>query len=207
MSADNMNLDVSDKPSKGGGNLFFAIIKLFIFFVLLCFVVEITRKFLIEARVANGFTLTTLLYAITSCFLFSAFIADLTGLYKTIQMFFFRSAFASYIVPFLMILTGLACFVIPKIFKMPFSPDAFVFAGGFIFICHLMYVAQETRGGNFSEFAHYLFIFSIIYTINLLLLGAYFNAAFKFNIARVAVDGVTDGAMLLRNIFSQLFGR
>ena len=69
----------------------------------------------------------------------------------------------------------------------------------------MIYIASETKGNSFPEFINYLFLLSLLYIINIVFLGLYLNAAFKFKIFRVLVDGVAAGAELIQSIFLQMF--
>ena len=183
-------------------NYIFTFVKFFLFLFLFCFLAEITRRFLYSGGALN---VGVFIASIFSCFVCYTFVADLNPLYKNVQMFFFRTTFVSYLVPFILLIVGIGGFIIPKIFNVPLNENLFVFCGGFIFTAHMIYIASETKGNSFPEFINYLFLLSLLYIINIVFLGLYLNAAFKFKIFRVLVDGVAAGAELIQSIFLQMF--
>ena len=186
-------------------NYLFTFVKFFLFVVLFCFLIEMTREFLIEARSQGGLNVNLLLVSVFSCLFSYIFIADLNDPYKQVQMFFFRSPVVSYLAPFVLVAAGLICFIISRIFNVKIDRGVFVFFGGFIFTAHLIYIAKETKGKTFIESINYLFTLSVFYLLNLVLLGVYMNAILRFRIGRVAAEGVRDGAVLIQTVFTRLF--
>jgi hypothetical protein len=110
------------------------------------------------------------------------------------------------VVPSFLIVLGLGFFLIPKIFNLNFDKNLFLFLGGFILISHLIFIARDLKKGSFSGFINYLFIFSILYIINLLLFSIYLNIAFKIDLAKILIEGSKDGAFLIKNLFNQISG-
>jgi hypothetical protein len=184
-------------------NYIFTFVKCILFVILFCFLVELTRDFWREMGSRERFDLRMLVFSVLFCFAFYTFCVDLNDVYKKIQNFFFRSTFFSLVFPSLLIVLGLAYLLLPKIFSLPFNRDIFIFSGGFAFTVHLIFTARETKGYSFSAFIHYLFIFSILYMLNLMLLGLYFSIAFKVHVGRIVLSGAKDGAILLQNIFTR----
>ncbi len=90
----------------------------------------------------------------------------------------------------------------PKIFHFDFDRNIFVFMGGFLLTSHLVFVARETKGTTFTDFVNYLFMFSILYIINLLIFSTYLTVAFEVDSAKIVVSGLNGGAILIRNLFT-----
>lgn len=190
----------------GKPNYFFTIIKFFLFLIIICFLASINREFLRAIKAAHGLRLDIFFISILSAFAFYTFVVDLNNFYKKVQQFFFHGSFLAYLLPSFLILMGLGYFLIPKIFNVTFDRDTFVFLGGFVFTIHLIYIARDTRGTSFAGFINYLFNFSILYVVNLLFFILYLMAAFdKLHVFKIAVDGLKGGALLIQDIFSQIF--
>jgi hypothetical protein len=202
LAAGSANSSSTKGASKG--NFFIALIKGFLFLLIFCFALAITQEFSKELNGVKGLQREILLGAMLAAFLFYTFIADLNEVYKKIQNFFYHGTFLAQFIPSLFILLGVGYFVLPKIFHLDFNKDIFVFSGGFVLMCHLIYVARETRGTNFSGFMHYFFIFSILYLINLILFGAYLKIAFDFALGKTLLYGSKAGAILIKSLFTKI---
>ncbi|GEM_PF-904028 len=191
------------KSSKS--NYFFTIVKLFLFLLIFSFLVAMSREFFHNIKSLKDFNLDLFFISILSCFVFYIFFASLNGIYKTIQNFFFHSSQFGLFIPTLLILLGIGYYIIPKVFNVDFNRDVFLFAGGFILIAHLIYIANETKGATFSDFINYLFIFSILYIINLIIFEAYLRIAFNIDISKINIDGARGGATIIKDMFLQIF--
>jgi len=185
-------------------NSFFTLIKFFLFLIIFCFVVAISKEFFKEIRAQEGLNINILFFSALSAFSFYTFLVDLNGIYKKIQNFFFHSSFLSYLVPSFLILLSLGYFILPKAFNLEIDKGIFIFLGGFVFTSHLIFIARESKGKNFASVINYLFNFSILYIINLLLLGVYLTAAFEINLGEILIEGLTGGALLIKNLFTQI---
>jgi hypothetical protein len=186
-------------------SLFFTIIKFFLFLIIFCFLVSFTREFIKAAKSAKDLGSSIIFVSMLSTFMFYAFLVDLNELYKKIQQFFFHASQVAHFVPALLILAGILYFVLPKVFHYDFDKKPFAFLGGFILMCHLIYVARDTKGNTFADFVSYLFMFSIIYIISLLVFSIYLTVAFELDLAKFTITGLKGGAVLIRNLFMQLF--
>lgn len=182
-------------------NYVFTLGKLVLFLILFCFVVELTRELWQELKTRESFNLNILVISILSSFAFYTFCTDLNHYYRHIQKFFFRSSFFSLLFPSVLIGLSLGYFLLPKIMNVAYNKDLFIFLGGVAFTTHLTLIARETRGRNFTTFANYLFIFSILYILNLILLGVYFKIGFNVHLGKVIVGGVRDGFELINSLF------
>jgi len=186
-------------------NYIFTLIKLALFLIILCFLVALTKGFWKEVKTNDIFDVRVLIISMLSAFSFYVFIADLNRFYKGIQKFFFHSTFFAYLVPSVLVLTGIGYFFLPRIFDIAFNRDAFVFIGGFTLTGHMIFVARGNQGHNFPTVINYLFIFSILYILNLLLFSVYLRVGFHINIGAIISGGMKSGASLIQNIAVQAF--
>jgi len=184
-------------------NYIFALIKFVLFLIIFCFLVEVTKEFWREIRIKENFDIAILVLSLLSCFGFYAFVVDLNGVYKAIQNFLFRSSFFTLVFPSILIILGLGFFFLPKVLNSTYDRDLFVFLGGFIFTGHLIFIARETKGRNFPTVINYLFIFSILYILNLIFFGLYLKISYPIRIGNVALEGMKQGAALIQTIFTQ----
>ena len=187
-------------------NYVFTLVKLVLFLILFSFLVELTKELWQELRTKESFNLNILVISILSSFAFCTFCADLNNYYRHIQKFFFRSPFVSLLFPSVLIILTVGYFLLPKIMNVAYNKNVFIFLGGFAFTTHLTLIARETRGRNFTTFVNYLFIFSILCILNLILLGAYFRIGFNVHLGKVIVAGIKGGAGLILSTFSQVSG-
>ncbi len=193
---------MEEKASKQ--NSFFTLIKFFLFLIIFCFVISISKEFFKEVRIQKALNIDILFFSSLSAFAFYTFLVDLNDFYKRIQNFFFHSSFLSYLVPSFLILLSIGYFILPKAFNLEIDKGIFVFLGGFVFTSHLIFIARDNKGKTFSGVINYLFNFSILYIISLLLLGVYLMAAFDVNLGKILAEGLTNGAMLIKNLFTQV---
>jgi len=182
----------------------FALINFFLFLIIFCFIFEATKVFLKELRLKEDFKLWILFLGGVFPLIFYTFIADLNNIYNKIQYFFFRHSFLNLLMPSILILLSLSYFLIPKIFKISFNKDIFIFLGGAFFTSHLIFVAKKNKGASFISFINYIFIFSMLYIFGLIILGIYLAIGFNLHLGKVAVDSIKNGFSLVRSIFFQL---
>ena len=186
-------------------NYVFTLIKLALFLIILCFLIALSREFWQGIKTADAFVTKTLIVSVLCAFSFYIFIADLNNFYKGIQRFFFHSTFFAYLIPSVLVLVGIGYFFLPKILNITFSKDAFVFIGGFALTGHMIFVARGNQGHNFPTAVNYLFIFSILYILNLLLFSVYLKIGLNINIGKIIFAGVKNGATLIQSITTQAF--
>ena len=186
-------------------NYIFTLIKLALFSIILCFLVALSREFWQEIKNADAFIAKTLTISVLCAFSFYVFIADLNNFYKGIQRFFFHSTFFAYLIPSALVVVGVGYFFLPKILNMIFSKDAFVFVGGFALTGHMIFVARGNQGHNFPTAVNYLFIFSILCILNLLLFSVYLRIGLNINVGKIVFEGVKSGATLIQSIVTQAF--
>ena len=176
-----------------------------LFLIIFCFLTKISQSFWEMISSKENHAADTLVLSVISLFGFYAFFSDLNGFYKKIQNFFFRSSFFSYLVPSLIVVLGVGYFFLPKIFNFNFNKQIFTFLGGFCLTGHLVFIARDTKGHNFNTFSNYLFIFSILYILNLFIFILYLKVAYPLNIGEIISEGVRGGAQLIQVIFTQAF--
>ncbi|MCK4916860.1 MAG: hypothetical protein KAI91_05840 [Candidatus Omnitrophica bacterium] len=185
-------------------NYIYTLIKFALFLLILCFLVELTKVFWNVLGDIEKFNLNILILSILSLFIFYNFIADLNNVYKKIQNFFFRSSFFSLLFPALLLALGLGYFFLPKILNLHINHNIFIFLGGFVFTGHLTFISRELKGHSFNSFINYLFIFSILYILNIVLFGLYLSNDFTLDMGEIVLQGMMNGAILIQNIFVQI---
>ena len=188
-----------------GNNTIFTIVKLFLFLIIFCFLFEITKNFWGIIRAEQGFDLSVFIFSILAPFAFSTFVVDLNTPYKKMQNFFYRSTTVSLFFPSFLIVLAASYFFIPKILQTPFERDIFIFLGGFAFTLHLIFIAHQTKGKTFSTVINYLFMLSIFFILNIIVLSLYLRIGFTFHLGDIFIKGVKNGAALLQNVFTQSF--
>ncbi len=185
-------------------NYIYTLIKFALSLVILCFLVELTKVFWTTLSKIEKFDLNVLIISVLSLFAFYNFIADLNNFYKKIQNFFFRSSVFSLLFPSLLLVLGLGYFFLPKILNLNINQDVFVFLGGFIFTAHLTFISRELKGHSFTSFINYLFTFSILFILNIILFGLYLRNNFSLDVGKIVLKGMMDGSVLIQNIFIQI---
>lgn len=178
--------------------------KFLLFLIFFCFLVETIKNFLQELKATPEFDVFVLYLAILTSFIFYTFIADLNNIYNKIQNFFFRGSYFSLVIPSLLIILALVYFLIPKLLKFSLNKDLFLFTGGFVFNMHLIFIANKTKTSSFVGFVNYLFIFSILFVVNFLILGIYLKIEYKIDLGKIIIDSIRDSSSLVKGIFSQV---
>jgi hypothetical protein len=186
-------------------NYIFTLVKLILFLIIFCFLVEFTREFWRQIRSQEGFDSNLLIVSILSAFAFNVFLVDINNFYKQIQKFFFHSTFFSYLVPSLLIVLGIAYFFLPKVFNKAFDQNLFIFLGGFVSTNHLIFVARENKGYTFTAFINYLFLFSIFFILILILFTLYLKNGFNISLGEIVFNAFRKGAILIQKISIQTF--
>ena len=182
-------------------NYIFTLVKLALFLIILCFLIALTKEFWREVKITEALDIKVLVVSILCAFSFYVFIADLNGFYNGIQKFFFHSTFFAYLIPSVLVVIGIGYFFLPKLLNMVFSKDTFVFVGGFVLTGHLIFVARGNQGHNFPTVINYLFIFSILYILNLLLFSVYLKIGFHINIGKIIPLLLGNLSPLITNLY------
>ncbi len=186
-------------------NYIFALVKLFLFLLIFCFLTETSKSFIGEFRATQGLDFSTFVLSIVITFAVYIFFFDLNNFYKRLQKFFFRSSFFSCLFPSVLIILALAYFFVPNIFDLSINKDFFVFSGSFALIAHLIYISRITRGNSFVSVINYLFILSIFLILTLILFGFYLRIAFDFELGQVLLSGMQNGTDLIKDVFVRGF--
>ncbi len=188
-------------------NYIFALGKIFLFLIIFCFIWKVTGEFLDELKSQKEVKIFVFYLSILLPFLFYTFISDLNSLYHKIQKFFFRAETFSLLFPSLLILSGIGFLILPKLFNLSLNKDMFVFVGGIFFTIHLIFSARSLKSNSFIGIANYLFNFSLIYLITLLLLMGYLRIGVNFSLKDTVSSGFKKGVTLLKQISTQIFSQ
>lgn len=181
-------------------NYLIALLNLILFIIFFCFVFEFTKAFLEDISNIEGFKLWLLFLGGVLPLIIHNFIANLDYLYKKVQHFFFRDTILYNLLPSFLVLFIIGYFVIPKLLNLSFNKDIFVFIGGYLFTTHLIFTAEENKSSNFTGFINYLFIFALLYTINLLLLILYLRIGYIFDIKSILILSLRNGYLLIKSL-------
>lgn len=114
---------------------------------------------------------------------------------------------APYLLPIYTIVLFVAYLILSAIFKSQGLINYFIFLFGFSIGLHLVFSAQSLRSKQ-EDFlkANYIFGFSFIYIINLLLAGFFLNLAFdKFSFVNFSNNSFQIAKNILYTVFKQLF--
>lgn len=186
-------------------NYIFTLVKSLLFLIIFCFFIELFKEFCKVLKGKDNFSINVFFFSMLSAFSFYIFLADLNNFYNKIQNFFFRSYFFSLLFPSVVIILGVGYLIIPRLLNIPINKDIFLFAGTFALTGHLIFVARRLKGHTFNSFINYIFIFSLLCTLNLFLFEFYLKIAFKVNIGKMAFVGIKNGAGLIQSLFTHTF--
>jgi len=185
----------------------FALGKIFLFLIIFCFIWKVTEEFLDGLKSQKEVKIFVFYLSILLPFLFYTFIGDLNFLYHKIQKFFFRSEILSFLFPSLLALSGIGFLILPKLFSFSLNKDIFILVGGIFFTIHLIFSARSLKSNSFIGIANYLFNFSLIYLIVLLLFMGYLKIGINFSLKETVSSGFKKGATLLKQISTQIFSQ
>lgn len=185
-------------------NYFFVLIKFVLSLAIFCFLAELTREFWRQAKFEEAFDLRILVFSIIAAFSFYEFIADLNRLYKGLQHFFFRSYFAELLFPSGLIILAIGYFFGPRVLNTGFNRDIFLFLGGFALTVHLIFIARQIRRHSLPAVVNYLFVFSSLCLVNLILFILYINIGYSISLVSVIIEGAKSGVSLMQNTFIRL---
>ncbi|MFH1768165.1 MAG: hypothetical protein ABH858_03265, partial [Candidatus Omnitrophota bacterium] len=161
-------------------------------------------NFIEEIDAAEGANLWVLFLGGIFPLLFYVFISDLNSVYEKIQNFFFRHQILQQLFPSVLILLIISYFIFPKLFRVSFNRDIFIFSGAAAFMVHLIYTSRQTKTSGFIGFMNYLFIFSLFYIIDLFFLLIYIKIGFSVDLGELFIKSVGDGSLVVKSIFLQL---
>ncbi|MDD5653553.1 MAG: hypothetical protein PHT31_05265 [Candidatus Omnitrophica bacterium] len=208
------NLGAKPKFAAFSGKLF-AIIKFILGVCLLPFVYTTTVSFLSEFSLIEGVLQSYFWYGISSFLVIYLFIWEPTVIYTKGQRIL------EIIFTFVRPLVRVAPFLLPIYFIILMSAyglvyifnqsaemrDLFVFLFGFSMVFHLVFSAKSlrTKQEDFLK-ANYIFGFSFLYLVNLMLLAFLFSFIFaKFSFVNFCNLSYQSASNIFTSVFSQLF--
>jgi hypothetical protein len=163
------------------------IIKFFLSIVLLPVVVGVTKAFFGELisseELYKLFTWGIVTYVVTHLF-----VVNFQGIYQGGQKVLsdglkfspFLSSFVPLVLPLFPLILLLAFYICSKFFPMREWVPYFIFFSGLTFAMHLILTAQILRGEDSGIFkAHYFFVMSLGYILNILLIAALLDLNFS----------------------------
>lgn len=218
--AQNAEGEPSQKPSMLAGKFvwlsdkLFGIIKFILGVCLLPFVYSVTAALLGELSITSKFLQKDFWTGVVSFLLIYFFIWEPALIYAKGQKIlefvftFFKPLVkvAPYLLPIYSLLL-IVVYLIASAFQPGWMLDYFVFLLGFTISLHLVFSAKSMRSkkGDFLK-SNYLFGFSFIYILNLILLGACFMAiADKFSFVSFAKASYYGAHVIFKAVFKQLF--
>lgn len=210
-------------PSGGGvkaklsgiSNRIFGIIKLILGICLLAFVYSATLAFLgefntVEKSLQNAFWAGVISFTIMYLFVYEAGIVYKKG-QRILELIFKFFAPLVKVAPYLLPIYTILIFTIYLLLTLFVKSDALLpnslFLLGFSLCLHLIFSAKSMRSrqGDFLK-SNYIFGFSFIYIVNLLLLCFFLNVIFeKFSFVNFCNNSYQAGAGIFKAIFKQLF--
>lgn len=209
----NKEINITDIQPKTRGfpTRIFGIIKFILGICLLPFVYSATASFLnefciIEKSSQNYFWSGLITLLIIYLFVWEPTIVYTRGqrLVELIFAFFKPPVkVAPYLLPIYTILLFITYWISSFIFKSPTLINYFIFLFGFSLGLHLIFSAKSIRSKQ-QDFlkANYIFGFSFIYIINLILLAFFLNIVFeKFSV----VNFLNNSFQIAKDIFSAIF--
>jgi len=185
-------------------NYLLSLLNLLLFLVLLCFLFEASRILIKGLGINKDFHPWVFFFGLGFPLIFYMFIADLNTVYENIQHFFFRESILNLLLPSMLLILTLGYFIFPKLFNTPFNKDVFTFLGAFSLTTHLIAVSKNTKGTSFTGFVNYLFIFSLLYLLTLIILSIYMTIGYDLHLGELIINSGKDGFALTKSIFTQL---
>jgi len=184
-------------------NYIIAVLELIAFIVIFCFLYAYSKELWLQLK-GSKMDLVVLGVGVFSSLFFYAFVADLNNLYKNIQNFFFRTNILSFIFSSLLVILALVYFLVPRIFGASLNENLFTFLSGFLFTSHLAFVARNQKAGGFTGYVNYLFVFSMLYMLNLILWTVYLIALYDVSLISIITDGSKEGFSILTSLFRKI---
>lgn len=194
---------------------FFSLIKLAIGIFLLPFVYSVSASFIRELAGVDRAVITPFINGAAACLLIYLFIWEPHKIYEKGQqlvefIFQFVSPLmkvASYIVPVYSLILLIIFWVSNIVFKARFV-NIFMFLISFSFCFHLLLTARVLRNKERDILkANYLFGFSFVYIINLIILGLFLNFIFvDFSFVELVNQTYFGAGKIFFYFLNQLFG-
>jgi hypothetical protein len=203
------------KKNSGFSDKFSAVVKFIFGILLLPFVYTATNNFLIEfsqidAGLQNYFWSGVVGFLLVYFFLWEPQIIYNKGhslLEESFSFFQPLVKFAPYLLPIYAILLALVYAGLSLTIKSEWLIEYFLVLFGFAVVLHLVFAAKSLRGkkGDLLK-ANYIFSFSFIYLVNLLLIALIFSLIFdKFSWVNFCNDSFLQAKTIFEAVFRQLF--
>jgi hypothetical protein len=226
LNKDKLNFEGADSSvrdsaggAKGGAGASkaFGIVKFILGVCLLPFVYSSTLSFLREFALAGGAWQRYFWWGVGGLLLVHLFIWEPAKVYtagfKLVELLFIFFKPFVHVAPYLLPVYTLVILVLYGIFssfiKEPWLMRGALFSLGFTLTLHLIFSARSLRGkkGDFLK-GNYIFGFSFVYLLNLVLLVFCFNVVFeKFSVFYFTVHSYHIAGDIFYSIFKQLFLR
>ncbi|MDD5729931.1 MAG: hypothetical protein PHN57_02225 [Candidatus Omnitrophica bacterium] len=199
----------------GLSNKAFAIIKFLLGLCLLPFVYSISVSFLAEFTFVDGLLQKYFWSGVISFLLVYLFVIEPAKIYQQGQklleiVFQFFSPLvkvAPYVLPIYTILIFFLYLVLALFLKSKELIHYFMFVFGFTLALHLVFSAKTMRAKQDFFKASYIFGFSLVYIINLTLVGLFLNLIFeKFSFVSFFNNSAHITSGIFQSVFKQLFG-
>ena len=208
-------IDLKPKMSAGISRRIFGITKFILGVFLLPFVYSLTISFLnefsiIEKPLQNNFWAGVISFLLIYLFVWEPAKIYLKGqkLLEVIFRFFAPLVrIAPYLLPIFSILIFIGYLILAVLVKSDQLLNYSIFLFGFTIALHLVFSAKSLRSrqGDFLK-ANYIFGFSLIYIINLILLSFFLNIIFaKFSIVNFLNYSFQTAKEIFGTLFKQLF--
>lgn len=206
-----------DSPSKvpGLSNKAFAFVKFVLGICILPFVYAITVSFLAEFQMVEPSLRINFWSGVISFLIVYLFIFEPAKVYQKGQqvlevVFHFFAPLvkmAPYVLPIYTIIIFFLYLVVSFFIKSNELISYFMFCFGLSIALHLVFSAKSLRLKQDFLKANYLFGFSLVYIINLLLAGLFLNLLFeKFSFVNFFNNAFLSARILFGAVFKQLFG-
>lgn len=226
LNKESLNLEGADSASKssgrsvrggGGSGKVFGVIKFILGICLLPFVYASTLSFLREFTRVGGAWQHYFWWGVTGLLIVHLFVWEpakvFTAGFKLIEILFnFFKPFvrvAPYVVPVYTLVVLISYGLFSTFIKDPWLIRSALFLLGFTLALHLVFSAKSLRGKREDLLkGNYIFGFSFVYLLNLLLLVFCFNVIFeKFSVFNFATNSYRIASTIFNSIFKQLFLR
>ena len=150
-------------------NFLLTLLKLCGFIIIAFFLAALSKEFTLSLKKSHLLPLIKIAEGGILYLLFHIFIADLTGIYGKIQEFFFRKTFVNLLIPSLLVIVSVIYWSLPKFSAAHLNANLYFYLSGFLFLLHLVFISLHTKEKGFGGFVEYVFIFSLLYVLNLII--------------------------------------
>lgn len=198
----------------GLSNKAVAVIKFFLGIFLLPFVYTFTKAFLSEIKLIDVSLQRYLWDGILVFLLVHLFVFEPAKIYQKGQkilevIFHFFSPLvkvAPYVLPVYTIIAFFLYLLLTLFIKSGELLNYFIFTFGFSLALHIVFSAKTLRSKQDFLKANYIFGFSLVFIINLILVGLFLNLIFdKFSFVNFFSNAYLEATSIFKAVFKQLF--